>query len=57
MGNKKAPEPRVRVEPGFEEIYPGASALATECFVNMGFLGSRLAILGESLARKYGLVT
>lgn len=54
MGNKKTPEPRVRVEPRFEEIWPGASALATECFVNMGYLGSRLAVLGESLARRCG---
>lgn len=29
------PEPLVRVDDDFEEEYPGASALATECFANL----------------------
>ena len=30
-----APEPLIRVGGGFEDEYPGASALATECYANL----------------------
>jgi len=52
--NNLSPEPRIRMGPAFEETWPGASALATECLVNLGFLGSRMARLGETLARRDG---
>ena len=31
----RVPEPLVRVDGDFEDEYPGASALATECFANL----------------------
>lgn len=49
------PEPHIRMEPGFEETWPGASALATECLLNLTFIGSRMGTLGESLVRGHGL--
>jgi DNA-binding MarR family transcriptional regulator len=53
--NTPRKDPRIRVEPGFEETWPGSSAVATECLVNLGFLGSHMANLGEALARRHGL--
>jgi DNA-binding MarR family transcriptional regulator len=38
-------EPLVRVHSDFEEEFPGASALATECFLNLGRVA--LAMLSE----------
>ena len=46
--------PRVRVERGFEKEWAGASRLATECLLNIAFLGSRLAVLGDGLVRTHG---
>ena len=31
----RGPEPLIRVGDDFEDEYPGASALATECFANL----------------------
>jgi len=33
--SRRAREPLRRVDSDFEEEYPGASALATECFANL----------------------
>src|SRR5262249_21305004 len=35
LNRKSAPEPLVVVNQDFEEEYPGASALATECYANL----------------------
>ena len=32
----------VRVEEDFEDKFPGASALATECFLNLAYLGTAM---------------
>jgi DNA-binding MarR family transcriptional regulator len=46
-----AVEPMLRVEPSFEQRWPGSSAMATECMMNLGqFISAfltRVAALGE----------
>ena len=49
------PAPRIRLEPGFEEEWPGASALATECILNLTFLNERMAAFAEALVRRHGI--
>src|SRR5689334_16622021 len=46
-------EPRVRMEPDFATMWPGASALATECVLNLGVLSEQMAAFGEALARQH----
>ena len=53
--NGHDPEPRIRLEPGFEEEWPGASALATECVLNLTFLHERMVAFAEALIRRQGL--
>ncbi len=48
-------EPRISVEEGFEEEWPGASALATECIINLAFLNDRMEAFATSLAREHGI--
>jgi DNA-binding MarR family transcriptional regulator len=48
-------EPRIRTEPGFEAAWPGASALATECILNLGWWAERLAAYGEAVVRAHGI--
>src|SRR6185503_8444501 len=47
--------PIVRLEPGFEAEWAGASRLATECVLNLGVLGEQMAAFGEALARRHGV--
>ena len=54
MGRRPT-QPRFRVEPTFEAEYPGASALATECVINMGFLASRFTAFLEAAIRREGV--
>jgi DNA-binding MarR family transcriptional regulator len=42
------------MEPSFEETWPVANTLASECLVNLAFLAGRMGVLAESLARSYG---
>ena len=49
------PAPRFRVGADFEAAYPGASALATECVLNMGFVCHRFTAYVEGLARRHGI--
>jgi hypothetical protein len=35
------PTPRFRAEAAFERAYPDASALATECVLNLAFVADR----------------
>lgn len=53
--NEHDPEPRIRLEGGFEEEWPGTSALATECVLNLTFLHERMAAFAEALIRRHGL--
>ena len=46
-----APEPLIRVGADFEEEYPGASALATECFINLFRAGDLLLDLHDRQTR------
>ena len=48
-------EPRVRTEPDFEDAWPGASRLATECILNLGFLHQQTEAFGQSLVRRHGV--
>jgi DNA-binding MarR family transcriptional regulator len=48
-------EPRLRVEPGFEEAWPGASALATECVLNLHVLMDEIEAFGQSVVRRHGI--
>src|SRR5436305_4825617 len=53
---RSVPEPLVRVGDDFEEEYPGADALATECFANLWRAADLLMELHNSHTRdKYGL--
>ena len=47
-----APEPLIRVGDDFEDEYPGASALATECFANVFHAGNLLMELHNSHSRE-----
>ena len=42
VGNAGGTEPLVRVDDDFEDEYPGADALATECFANLWRAGDLL---------------
>ncbi len=48
-------EPKVRVGRDFEREWPGSSALATECLINLGFVYDRLDARIRSLARRHGI--
>jgi DNA-binding MarR family transcriptional regulator len=48
-------EPGIRTEPGFEDAWPGASALATECVLNLGFLNQQMEAFGQSVVRRRGI--
>ena len=43
----------MRLEPTFEQEWPGAEALATECGLNLGDLNSQLKSFGEALVRRF----
>jgi MarR family 2-MHQ and catechol resistance regulon transcriptional repressor len=45
----------LRVNPDFEQEYPGAAADATEVFMNLARAGDLVMSLVESLVREYGL--
>lgn len=47
-------EPRVRVEPDFQERWPGAEALATECLLNIGSTVKQMGALAEPMVRRHG---
>ncbi|MDQ4077200.1 MAG: hypothetical protein M3220_13240, partial [Chloroflexota bacterium] len=53
--SRRSEEPRVRLEPGFEAEWPGASALATECILNLTYLVERMEAYAQSLAQAYGI--
>ena len=54
--SSRAPEPVRRVGDDFEHEYPGASALATECFANLYQVGNMLMELHNRQSREeYGL--
>ena len=38
---RAAVEPRIQIGPELEAEYPGASALATACVLNLGYLGGQ----------------
>jgi DNA-binding MarR family transcriptional regulator len=52
---RRMPEPRFRVGEDFEAQWPGASRLATECVLNLGYLCDRFSAYVESLARRCGI--
>jgi DNA-binding MarR family transcriptional regulator len=45
----------VRVPPGFEDEFAGASALATECFLNIGLLAGGVQAATQQLIQSHGL--
>jgi len=49
------PEPRIRVSATFETEWPGASALATECVLNLAYLAERLTAIGQVVVRRHGI--
>ncbi len=53
--SRRRAEPRVRLEPGFEAEWPGASALATECILNLTYLVERMEAYAQSLAHECGI--
>ena len=54
--SQRAPEPLRQVDQDFENEYPGASALATECFANLFLTGELLMELHNHQSRaQYGL--
>src|SRR5690242_7430548 len=48
------PTPLIPFDPSIDS-WPGASSLATACFINMGFLFSRVQALVEALVRRHVL--
>lgn len=57
MSTSSSPEPLVRVPPDFEEEFPDASALATECMLNMGLLAGAVMSVMSSLFKDVGLTS
>lgn len=55
--DEQEPRPLIQVEAGFEETWPGAEALATECVLNLTFLSDRLMDYTQALARTHGIPT
>jgi len=51
------PEPLVRVPPEFEEEFPDADALATECVLNMGLLAGAVMSVMSSIFKDVGLTS
>ena len=45
----------VRVEEDFEDEFPGASALATECFLNLAYLGTMMLASLNRFLNGYGI--
>jgi DNA-binding MarR family transcriptional regulator len=45
----------VRVEEEFEDEFPGASALATECFLNLAYLGTAMLAALNRFLEGYGI--
>src|SRR4051794_32330341 len=45
----------VRVPPGIEQEFPGSSALATECFLNIGMLAGGVKAAVQQLIQAHGL--
>ena len=45
----------VRVAEGFEDEFPGASALATECFLNLAYLGTAMLASLNRFLNGYGI--
>jgi DNA-binding MarR family transcriptional regulator len=48
-------DPLIRVEPGFEDAWPGASRLATECILNIGALYDQFDAWGRALVQAHGV--
>jgi DNA-binding MarR family transcriptional regulator len=51
---RRIPEPRVQLEPDFEARWPGASRLATSCFVNLWVLQGRLEYRSDQWVKREG---
>jgi DNA-binding MarR family transcriptional regulator len=54
---RQKPEPMIRVDPDFEEQWPGSSALATEIAMNFGYLFERCTSYLEALVRRHGITS
>jgi DNA-binding MarR family transcriptional regulator len=52
---QRAPQPVIPLDPSVERDWPGASSLATACFINMGFLYGRVVALIEAMVRRHGI--
>ena len=52
---RQNPEPRIVLESTFEQTWPGASALATACVLNLGALVEQMTAFGESLVHQHGI--
>jgi DNA-binding MarR family transcriptional regulator len=48
------PPPAITLGPGFEQEWPGASALATECVLNLYATAAQLEAKSEAAARRAG---
>ena len=48
-------QPRIHVEPSLEQEWPGASALATACVLNLAWLLDRMDAYSTTLAQEHGI--
>jgi DNA-binding MarR family transcriptional regulator len=53
--SSRSAEPRIQLEATFEETWPGASALATACILNLHVLAEQIGAYGEAVLQKYGI--
>jgi DNA-binding MarR family transcriptional regulator len=51
----KQREPLIRIEPGFESRWPGASALASELLINIEYTRQRSVAYLQEVVRKHGI--
>ena len=51
---RSQPPPAITLPPGFEQEWPGASALATECVINLYITVVRLEAKSEAAVRRAG---
>ena len=54
---RRTPEPRVQLEADFEARWPGASRLATSCFVNLWILQGRLEYRSDQWVKREGFAS